>query len=57
MDCKCPKCEKRASVDEEMINVTCSHCGYSADFNEYIEEMKERAGSIVTNFRESIDKL
>ena len=56
MDAKCPKCEKKAQVDEDMTRVKCTNCGYDATFDEYIEHMKERVGSIVTNFNESPDQ-
>ncbi|MFY3741678.1 MAG: hypothetical protein HMLIMOIP_002137 [Candidatus Nitrosomirales archaeon] len=36
-----------------MTRVKCANCGYDATFDEYIEQMKERVGSIVTNFRDS----
>jgi hypothetical protein len=53
MDAKCPRCEKKADVNEHMTRVKCTYCGYDATFDEYMEEMKERVGSIVTNFRDS----
>jgi Zn ribbon nucleic-acid-binding protein len=53
MDAKCPKCEKKADVNEDMTRVKCTYCGYDATFDEYMEEMRERVGSIVTNFRDS----
>ena len=56
MDARCPKCEKKAQVSEDMSKVKCTHCGYTATYDEYIEQMKERAGSIVTDFRESANE-
>ena len=53
MDAKCPKCEKKAEVSEDMTKVKCTYCGYNATFDEYMEQMKERVGGIVTNFKDS----
>lgn len=57
MDAKCSKCGKKAEVNEDMTRVRCTYCGYDATFDEYIEQMKERVGSIVTNFRDSNENL
>ena len=57
LDAKCPKCEKKAQVNENMTKVKCANCGYDATFDEYIEQMKERVGSIVTDFRDSNENL
>ena len=56
MDAKCPKCEKKAQVNEDMTRVKCTFCGYDATFDEYMEHMKERVGGIATNFKESINE-
>jgi len=55
MDAKCPKCEKKAQVSEDMTKVRCTFCGYENTFDAYMEQMKERVGSIVINFKESIN--
>ncbi len=53
MDAKCPKCEKKAQVSEDMKSVSCSHCGYGEDFDAYMERMKERVTNLVSDFQES----
>jgi len=53
MDAKCPKCEKKAQVSEDMKRVSCSHCGYGEDFDAYMERMKERVTNLVSDFQES----
>ncbi|MFQ5969305.1 MAG: zinc-domain-containing protein [Nitrososphaerales archaeon] len=53
MEAKCPQCEKRAEVNDEMTKVKCQHCGYEDNFEGYIEKMKDRVGSIVTNYTDS----
>jgi Zn ribbon nucleic-acid-binding protein len=55
MDAKCPVCEKKATVDAGMTRVRCAQCGYDASFEEYMERMKDRVASIVTDFRDRID--
>jgi len=52
MDAKCPRCEKKAEVNDEMTKVNCQYCGYEDTFEAYMEKMKERVGSIVTNLME-----
>jgi len=54
MDAKCPNCEKRAKVDEEMTKVTCEFCGYEDTFDNYMKRMEERVGSIVSDYQDKI---
>ena len=55
MDAKCPKCERKAQVNEDTTKVKCTYCGYEDTFDAYMEHMKERVGGIVTNFKESVN--
>jgi Zn ribbon nucleic-acid-binding protein len=50
MDAKCPQCEKVAVLDDEVTFVKCSHCGFEAKYDDYLNLMKERVGSMVENF-------
>jgi len=43
MDAKCPECEKVAVLDDEITKVKCSHCNFEADYEKYLEIMKEKA--------------
>jgi len=43
MDAKCPECEKVAVLDDEITKVKCPHCGFEADYEKYLEIMKENA--------------
>jgi Zn ribbon nucleic-acid-binding protein len=52
MDAKCPICEKRARVNEEMSLVKCEFCGYEDTFDEYMKKMDERVGSLVSDFQD-----
>lgn len=52
MYAKCPQCERRAQVNEEMTKVKCENCGYEDTFDEYMKKMEERVGSIVSDFQE-----
>ena len=50
MDAKCPECEKIAVLDDDISNVKCPHCGFTAKYDEYLEIMKQRVGELVSNF-------
>ena len=50
MDAKCPECEKIAVLDDDITNVKCPHCGFEAQYDEYLKIMKQRAGDLVSNF-------
>lgn len=55
MDAKCPLCEKKARVSDDMGRVHCGHCGYDEGYEQYLERMKDRVTSIVTDFKERTD--
>ena len=42
MDARCPECEKVAVLDDEITKVKCLHCNFEADYEKYLEIMKER---------------
>jgi phage FluMu protein Com len=42
MDAKCPECENVAILDDEITKVKCSHCNFEADYESYLEIMKEK---------------
>ena len=50
MDAKCPECEKIAVLNDDITNVKCPHCGFEAQYDEYLKIMKQRAGDLVSNF-------
>jgi ribosomal protein S27AE len=56
LEAKCPECGKKAEVDEEMSRVHCSHCGFSAPYDEYLEIMKGRALDISDNYQMNLDR-
>ena len=43
MDAKCPQCEMVAVLDDEMKSVKCPHCNFEAEYEKYLEIMKEQA--------------
>ena len=43
MDAKCPECDKVAVLDDEITKVKCPHCNFEADYEAYLNIMKERA--------------
>ncbi|HEX2107520.1 MAG TPA: zinc-domain-containing protein [Nitrososphaera sp.] len=56
LEAKCPDCSKRAEVNDEMTEVKCRHCGFSAAYDDYIEIMKGKAADIADNFQMNWDK-
>lgn len=56
LEAKCPDCSKRAVVSDEMTEVKCRHCGFSAAYDDYIEIMKGKAADIADNFQMNWDK-
>ena len=50
MDAKCPECEKIAVLDDDISNVKCPYCAFTAKYDEYLEIMKQRVGELVSNF-------
>ena len=42
MDAKCPECENVAILDDEITKVKCTHCNFEADYEAYLEIMKEK---------------
>ncbi|HKU50628.1 MAG TPA: zinc-domain-containing protein [Nitrososphaera sp.] len=56
LEARCPKCNKKAQVDDEMENVTCPHCGFKSSYDDYIETMKGKAQNLSDEFQMSWDK-
>ncbi len=43
MDAKCPECDKVAKLNDDITQVKCSHCNFEADYDTYLEIMKDKA--------------
>jgi endogenous inhibitor of DNA gyrase (YacG/DUF329 family) len=43
MDARCPECEKVAILDDDMKSVKCPNCNFEANYEEYLEIMKDKA--------------
>jgi ribosomal protein L37AE/L43A len=43
MDAKCPECERVAVLDDDITIVKCPHCNFEADYDTYLEIMKDHA--------------
>ena len=56
LEARCPECGKKAMVNDEMSKVKCSHCGFTATYDDYIEIMKGKAVDIVDNFQMNWDR-
>ncbi|MFQ5940116.1 MAG: zinc-domain-containing protein [Nitrososphaerales archaeon] len=52
MDAKCPNCERKAQVNEELSKIKCNFCGYEDTFEEYMKKMEERLSGIVSNYQD-----
>lgn len=50
MDARCPKCEKVAILSDDIENVKCPHCGFSASYDDYINIMKENAINMASDY-------
>ncbi len=50
MDARCPECEKVAVLDDEITKVKCPHCNFEADYEAYLEIMKEKALSMSADY-------
>jgi ribosomal protein S27E len=51
LDAKCPKCDNKAQVNEEMTAVKCENCGYLDNYENYINTMKSKAENMADNFQ------
>jgi len=56
LEAKCPECNKKAEVNDDMSEVKCMHCGFSASYDDYIEIMKGKAVDIADNYQAGWDK-
>jgi Zn ribbon nucleic-acid-binding protein len=51
LDAKCPECNDRAQVSDDMTTIKCEKCGYSDSYQNYIEKMKTNAENLADNFQ------
>ena len=51
LDAKCPKCDNRAQVDDDVTRVECKNCGYKDNYENYIETMKSKAENMADNYQ------
>lgn len=56
LEARCPRCDKKAVVDDDMSEVRCEHCGFSSTYDDYIEIMKGKAVDIADNYHMNWDK-
>ena len=50
MDARCPECEKVEILNEEVTKVKCPHCNFEADYDDYLEIMKEQAINMASDY-------
>ena len=51
LDAKCPKCDNRAQIDDDVTRVECKNCGYTDNYENYIETMKSKAENMADNYQ------
>ena len=51
LEAKCPQCDKRAEVNDDMSRVECKYCGFELSYDEYIEVMKGKAVTMADDFQ------
>lgn len=51
LDAKCPQCNDKAQVSDDMTTIQCKKCGYSDSYQNYIEKMKTKAENMADNFQ------
>ena len=50
MDARCPECGKAAVLDDELVHVKCGHCDFEADYDRYLEIMKDAALNMAADY-------
>jgi DNA-directed RNA polymerase subunit RPC12/RpoP len=56
MDAKCFNCNNKADFDIEKNKIICKKCNIEIGYDEYIENMKEKALSLADDLQNSWDK-
>jgi uncharacterized protein YdcH (DUF465 family) len=56
MDAKCFNCNNKADFNIEKNKITCKKCNIEIGYDEYIENMKEKALSLADDLQYSWDK-
>jgi hypothetical protein len=50
MDARCPECEKVAVLNDKVTSVKCPFCDFEADYDTYLEIMKEKAINMSSDY-------
>jgi DNA-directed RNA polymerase subunit RPC12/RpoP len=56
MDAKCFNCNNKADFDIEKNKIICKKCNIEIGYDEYIENMKEKALSLADDLQNTWDK-
>jgi len=56
MDARCSNCNMKADFDIEKNKVICKKCGLEIGYDEYIEQMKDKAVTLADDFQSTWDK-
>ena len=56
LEARCPECGKKAEVNDDMTEVKCGHCGFTATYDDYIEIMKGKATNLADDYQMNLDR-
>ena len=51
LDAKCPKCNNKAQVSDDIDAIECKNCGYCDNYENYMEIMKSKAENMADNYQ------
>ena len=56
IEAKCPNCNNKALVNEDMTEVNCGACGFTSSYEDYLEIMKAKAVQMANDLQLNWDK-
>jgi DNA-directed RNA polymerase subunit RPC12/RpoP len=56
IEAKCPNCNNKALVNEDMTEVNCKACSFTSSYEDYLETMKTKAVQMASDLQLNWDK-
>ena len=56
IEAKCPNCNNKALVNEDMTEVNCGACSFTSSYEDYLEIMKTKAVQMANDLQLNWDK-
>ena len=56
IEAKCPNCNNKALVNEDMTEVNCRVCSFTSSYENYLEIMKSKAVQMASDLQLNWDK-